>query len=220
MTRALHLGLEWAVDTTVQRLTASDTAITLQVPLLAGESVTTPDVRTENGNAVVSMPPGTPVVQWHSTLKIAPQIELKAPDSVPWTEVWQLDPGPMWHVEPRGIPEVYQAAEQSPGRMRQWQPWPGEVVTLAVTRPEGISGQTLTIDSSRLEMNPGLRASDVTVNPRGAQQSRRSEEFRPSGAGRIAIAHDQRGYATDSPGPADRHHSNRAGAPDDCNRMA
>ena len=34
------------------------------------------------------MPPGTPVVQWHSTLKIGPSIELKAPDAVPWTEVW------------------------------------------------------------------------------------------------------------------------------------
>jgi hypothetical protein len=35
VTRTLHLGLEWAVETTVQRLTASDAAITLQVPLLA-----------------------------------------------------------------------------------------------------------------------------------------------------------------------------------------
>ena len=124
----------------------------------------------------MSLPPGTPVVQWRSTLKIGPSIELKAPDSVPWTEVWQLDPGPMWHVEPRGIPEVYQTAEQSPGRMRQWQPWPGEVVTVAVTRPQGISGPTLTIDSSRLEMSPGLRAADVTVtlevrSSRGGQKS-------------------------------------------------
>jgi len=176
VTRTLHLGLEWAVDTTVERVTASDTAITLQVPLLAGESVTTAGVRTENGKVVVSMPPATPVVQWHSTLKIAPQIELKAPDAVPWTEVWQLDPGPMWHIEPRGIPEVYQPAEQSPGRIRQWQPWSGEVVTLAITRPQGIRGPTLTIDSSRLELSPGLRASDVTVtlevrSSRGGQKS-------------------------------------------------
>jgi hypothetical protein len=176
VTRTLHLGLEWAVDTTVERQTASDTAITLQVSLLAGESVTTPGVRTENGKVVVSMPPATPLVQWHSTLKIAPSIELKAPDSAPWTEVWRLLPEPMWHTEPRGIPEVYQASEQYPGRIRQWQPWPGEAVTVAVTRPGGISGPTLTIDSSRLELSPGLRASDVTVtlevrSSRGGQKS-------------------------------------------------
>jgi hypothetical protein len=161
VTRTLHLGLEWGVDTTVERLTASDTAITVQVPLLAGESVTTPGVRTENGNVVVSMPPATPLVQWHSTLKIAPSIELKAPDSVPWTEVWQLLAEPMWHTEPRGIPEVYQASEQHPGRIREWRPWSDVALTVAVTRPQGISGPTLAIDSSGLELSPGLRAPGI-----------------------------------------------------------
>jgi len=134
---------------TMRRLSASEIEAYLDQ---AGEAVTTPGVRSENGKVVVSMPPATPLVQWHSTLKIAPSIELKAPDSVPWTEVWQLDPGPMWHIEPRGIPEVYQTSEQSPGRIRQWQPWPGEVVAVAITRPEAITGPTLTIDSSRLEL--------------------------------------------------------------------
>jgi hypothetical protein len=176
VTRTLHLGLEWGVDTSVERLTPSDTAITLQVPLLAGESVTTPGVRTENGNVVVSMSPTMPVIQWYSTLKSAPSIELKAPDSVPWVEVWQIIAEPMWHTEPRGIPEVYQASESSPARIREWRPWSGEVVTVAVTRPRGISGPTLTIDSSRLELSPGLRAADVTVtlevrSSRGGQTS-------------------------------------------------
>ena len=30
--------------------------------------------------------------------------------------------------------------------MREWRPWPGEAVTLDVVRPEGVPGQTLTID--------------------------------------------------------------------------
>lgn len=47
---------------------------------------------------------------------------------------------------------------------------------MAITRPQGISGSTLTIDSSRLELSPGLRASDVTVtleirSSRGGQKS-------------------------------------------------
>jgi hypothetical protein len=163
VTRVIHIGLQWEVDTTVERMTPRDAAITLLVPLLPGESVTTPGVHVENGRMVVSMPPSTGFVEWRSTLKIAPSIELKAADSVPWTEVWQLLADPMWHVQPSGIPEVYQVAQQYPGRIRQWRPWPGEVVRLAITRPAGIDGPTLTIDSSRLEMNPGLRASDVTV---------------------------------------------------------
>jgi len=176
VTRIIHLGLVWDADTTVERMTASDTAITLQVPLLPGESVTTPGVHTENGKVVVSMSPSSALAQWHSTLRIAQSIELKAPDSTPSTEVWQLLADPIWHIEPSGIPEVYQVSQQDPGRIREWRPWPGELVVLAVTRPLGISGPTLTIDSSRLEMNPGLRASDVSVtlevrSSRGGQKS-------------------------------------------------
>ena len=176
VTRNIHLGLEWEADTMVQRMTPSGTAITLQVPLLSGESVTTPGARVENGKVVVSMPPSMPVAQWHSTLKVAPSIKLKAPDSAPWTEVWRLIAEPMWHAEPTGIPEIYQASEQDPGRIREWRPWPDEAVLVAVTRPEGISGPTLTVDSSRLEMSPGLRATDVTLtldarSSRGGQKS-------------------------------------------------
>jgi len=98
VTRVIHMGLQWEVDTTVERMTPNDTAITLQVSLLPGESVTTPGVHVENGKVVVSMPPSTGLVEWRSTLKIAPSIELKAADSTLWTEVWQLLADPMWHV--------------------------------------------------------------------------------------------------------------------------
>ena len=176
VTRIIHLGLEWQVDTEVQRITNTGTAITLRVPLLPGESVTSPGFRMDNGKVGVSMPPSTALVEWHSTLRVAPSLELKAPNSVPWTEVWRLFAAPMWHVEPAGIPEIYLNSAQTAFRIRQWQPWPGESLHLAITRPEGIPGPTLTIDSSRLEMNPGLRVTDVTVtldvrSSRGGQQS-------------------------------------------------
>jgi hypothetical protein len=176
VTRTIHLGLEWHADTTIERMTASATANTLQVPLIAGESVTTPGIHTEGGKVAVSMPPETALIQWHSTLKIAPSVELTAPDSVPWTEVWRLVAEPMWHTEPSGIPEIYQASAQYSGRIREWRPWSGEVVKVAVTRPAGIRGPTLTVDSSRFEMSPGLRAFDVTVtlevrSSRGGQKS-------------------------------------------------
>ncbi|MBU1986542.1 MAG: hypothetical protein KJ846_04860, partial [Proteobacteria bacterium] len=41
-----------------------------------------------------------------------------------------------------------------------WHPWPGEEVTLQISRPEGIDGQTLTIDRSSLQLRPGKRASE------------------------------------------------------------
>ena len=58
--------------------------------------------------------------------------------------------------------------------MREWRPWPGETVAVEVTRPQGLPGQTLTIDRSALSVSPGLRASDATLDltmrsSRGAQ---------------------------------------------------
>jgi hypothetical protein len=47
--------------------------------------------------------------------------------------------------------------------MREFQPWPGEQVRLAVTRPESVPGQTLTLDAASLSHAPGLRASDSTL---------------------------------------------------------
>ena len=38
-----------------------------------------------------------------------------------------------------------------------FRPWPGDKVTIAVSRPSGTNGQTLTIDASRLELRPGTR---------------------------------------------------------------
>ena len=45
----------------------------------------------------------------------------------------------------------------------EWRPWPGESVTLHLTRPQGVPGNTLTIDRSRLELNPGTHATDATL---------------------------------------------------------
>jgi hypothetical protein len=43
-------------------------------------------------------------------------------------------------------------------------PWPGESVSIEISRPEGFPGQTLTIDHSALEMRPGLRSSESTLS--------------------------------------------------------
>jgi hypothetical protein len=171
--RNLMLGLKWEMETRVVRLTPPGSAIVLEVPLLAGESVTTADVRVKDGKASVSLGPLMSQAGWSSTLEQRGTISLKAPDAVPWVEVWRLQAGPVWHVEPMGIPVVHQP-EQAEVRMREWRPWPGETVAIEVTRPQGLPGQTLTIDRSALSLSPGLRAADASLDltmrsSRGAQ---------------------------------------------------
>ena len=173
--REVHLGLEWAVDTRVVRLSPPEAAIVLEVPLLFGESVTTAAVRVEKGKALVNLAPGQTTVTWHSLLREVPQIRLEAPRALPWTEVWVLDASPVWHVALGGIPVVHQQAPEGV-RRPEWRPWPGERATIDVTRPEGLPGQTVTIDRSKLELKPGLRATDVALelhvrSSRGAQHT-------------------------------------------------
>jgi hypothetical protein len=163
--RTLTLGFDWKLQTRVVRVTPAETPVVIEVPLLEGESVTSDQVRVLEGKALVTMPPGVRQVQWTSELEQQPKLELRAPESVPWIEVWRLDVNPIWHVEATGIPPVHQPAAEG-SRVREWRPWPGENVTLEVTRPAGVEGSTLTIDSSLLQVRPGLRSTDNTLTLR------------------------------------------------------
>jgi hypothetical protein len=75
--------------------------------------------------------------------------------------VWRLDASPLWHVTAQGIPAV--DAPAAGRRLREWRPWPGERLALAVEKPEGAGGDTLTVDRSQLALAPGLRATDATL---------------------------------------------------------
>jgi hypothetical protein len=126
---------------------------------------------------------------WRSVLDSPRELELRAPDAVPWTEVWRLDVSPIWHADVEGIPMVHQpdAAERS----REWRPWPGEQVTVKIRRPAPVSGPTLTIDSTSLDTRPGLRASDFTLalSLRSSRGGRHEIEL-PEGAELLSVVID------------------------------
>ncbi len=160
--REIRLGLEWSIHTRVYRDPANPAGAVLSIPLLPGESVTTPGLRVEEDRARVAFAPGQQERHWDATLARRPRLRLQAPEGVPWAEIWRLDAAPLWHVQTGGIPVVQR---QDPnGRWRpEWRPWPGEVVELAISRPPGIEGPTLTIDRSHLRLVPGRRSSDATL---------------------------------------------------------
>ncbi len=155
--RVISLGLTWEITTTVTRLTPVGTPIVISVPLVHGESVTTAGIRVEDGKALVNIDPSTSRFWWNSSLDNADSISLKAPESMPWTETWVLDASPIWHCESSGIPVVHHQDEQGQWRPT-WQPWPGEAISIKVTRPKAVPGETMTIDSTHLTMTPGLRS--------------------------------------------------------------
>ncbi|MCG3200586.1 MAG: hypothetical protein NFCOHLIN_00442 [Gammaproteobacteria bacterium] len=160
--RTLLLGLEWRVHTRIVRLSAPDSAIVLEVPLLAGESITTEQVRVIDGKAQVNLAAQETATAFDSILAKRPEITLKAPATTGWVEVWRADVSPVLHATMTGIPVVHHQNTQG-NWLPEWRPWPGESVTLTITRPEGVPGNTLTIDASRLVYTPGERTTDVTM---------------------------------------------------------
>lgn len=160
--REIQIGQKWQVATRVVRKTPTGSAVVLEVPLLAGESVTTPEVRVQNGKALVNMGPTVSELSWRSLLQEKPRLELVAPKGVAWSETWRLTVSPVYHIELSGIPVIHQ--QDSAGlRQPEWRPWPGEKVGIEISRPDGVPGRTLTIDYSELKLKPGLRATDACL---------------------------------------------------------
>jgi hypothetical protein len=171
--RTLLIGLDWQVLTKVVRLSPVGTAIVLEVPLLKGESVTTADVRVAGGKAQLNLPPSAQEVSWKSVLDPKSPVILSAPKSAAWTELWRLDMSPVWHADFEGVPVVHASGQTT---LPEWRPWPGESVMVKVSRPDGVNGNTLTIDESHYALEPGLRATDATLelkmrSSRGAQHA-------------------------------------------------
>ncbi len=160
--RTLRLGLKWTVETRVLRATPPGVAVLLSVPLLAGESVVTEGVRVVGGKVQVTMGPGEASTAWRGVLEQRAEIRLAAQADGAFAEVWQLDMGPMWHATFSGIPPVLPQGGASV-RLPEWRPWPAEAATIAVARPEGTAGQTLTVDRSVLELRPGRRSTAATL---------------------------------------------------------
>ena len=158
LTRTLHLGLQWEATTRIHRMTAPGTPELLDVPLLEGASLTTPGLTVKNGKVQIAMGPDDTEMDFATILPVLPAIQLTAPADVPWTETWILDAGTMWRCKPHGLVVIHHQDADRNWRP-QWEPWPGETVTIDVTRPEAVSGRTITIDSARLALTPGRRFS-------------------------------------------------------------
>ena len=194
VTRTLHLGLKWEVETVVARETPTGAPVVIDVPLLPGEAVTTAGVRVDKAKAAVnvSLGPDATEMNWRSTLTESPALRLRADPAFArsWSETWLLDLGATWHATFAGIPPI-QRADADGARIAEWRPWPGEEVRIELSRPAGAGGQTLTIDTAELAVSPGTRMTRV-VAVAGAPIEPRDPARDRAGGGRGAREGDAR----------------------------
>ncbi|MFH1467501.1 MAG: hypothetical protein ABIO70_24160 [Pseudomonadota bacterium] len=172
--RFLDLGIPWRVRTEVERVGGSDAPLSLLVPVLEGEAVTDETLQVQDGRVRVSLDRNRSLVSWVSTLEVREGLALTAPEGVAWTESWVLSCSPVFRCEHSGLVPL----SHSEGGVwaPTWLPWPGEQVSIAVSRPEAVPGQTVTIDQARLDWTPGRRLGEgslglVLRTSQGGQQA-------------------------------------------------
>ena len=172
--RTVELGLDWRVTTTVQRVAPEQGAVTLELPLLAGESVLTEGLTVDGGNVLVSMNPSQRAVSWQSNLPRTSPLQLQAGAGVPWTEIWRVQVGTVWHADFSGVPES-ESGDQGDGvRSALFRPRGGESLTIDARRPEATVGSTLAFDEVLVDVGQGARSRNTTLelsyrSTRGAQ---------------------------------------------------
>jgi hypothetical protein len=166
VTRQLSFGLTWNVHTTVERLAPVNGALSLEVPLLEGESVlgTLQTRKSADGRTVVvvGLEPGAASTAWMSTLAEGRSLRLAQPAADSRIEVWRLVATPQWHLAFNGIPAVL---PEGPGRswVYEFYPRPGEQLEVSLSRPPAAAGSSLAIDSVEQVTRPGKRATETTL---------------------------------------------------------
>lgn len=163
VTRVLDIGVSWDVLTIVRRVSPAGSPLLVKVPLLEGMLVTG-DQQVKDGELLVNLGRDETEARWSATLPPAEgrTLTLEAAQGKPWSEVWIVRCGLAWQCDVAGLPPVSRVAEGS--LVPEFRPWPGEKVTVSFRRPAGVPGQTLTIDSARLGLAPGVRLEDATLD--------------------------------------------------------
>ncbi|OUR64683.1 hypothetical protein A9Q79_05120 [Methylophaga sp. 42_25_T18] len=158
--RRFDFNQQWTLETRVTRLTPADSVVRLKIPLIDGEQVLREGLEVSNNEMQVQLRQGQQHFQWRSVLTQTDILVLQAKETDEWVEYWNLSWGPIWHVQWKGLPLINSGQAGSV----LWRPWPGEQLSLAVQRPAGEQGQTLTLDQSVLKVRPGQRSSDIELN--------------------------------------------------------
>lgn len=186
--RQLTLGLDWEVQTQVIRMAPQQGGFSVRVPLLEGERVLTAGYQAMDGALEVAFADGVSVAEWRSNLPQTEQLRLSAPPLAERAELWTVQVGDSWRAEFDGVPETA-GASGSGLKQFAFQPQPGETLSIRISKPVPVSGDSQSIESVRLINTHGQRATehDLTLSIRASQGGLRRVGL-PTGVELISVS--------------------------------
>jgi hypothetical protein len=162
--REFRLGLDWSIATSVQRISPSEAAFTIAVPLVPGESVLAEGLKVNPDNTVlVGLSAGERTRTWNSSLKPGAHLSVRLPKLPPRTEVWRFIVAPQWRVRFSSLPATLPENPNATPWVFEYHPRPGETLDLSVTQPPPVAGRTLAIDRVRQNVRIGRRSIEQSV---------------------------------------------------------
>jgi len=156
--RTFNLDLDWTLLTEVTRIAPERAPVSLQIPLVNGESVLTPGVEVKDDLALVGLAAGELNTGWRSGLSRSETLELGLPANAARSEIWNFVVNPQWNVAFEGFPPILPDNVSAPMWVFRFVPRPGEKLALKITRPRAKSGTTLAIDHVLQEVTVGERS--------------------------------------------------------------
>ncbi|WP_435234455.1 hypothetical protein ACR30L_11815 [Psychromonas sp. PT13] len=168
--RTINLGKRWTVNTRVEKVAPIDQSGVFNIKLLDGEQVLSAYPIVEGGQVNVQIPKNKRTISWQSSLPIENIITLQAANNTNYSENWRVIPSSLWNVSFSGISAI--KSEQDLGTLQpNWMPWPGDLLTINVSRPEGVKGDVFTTESATLVQYSGknVQQSKLTLNVLASQ---------------------------------------------------
>jgi hypothetical protein len=171
VTRKAQIGLPWQIRTTITRKSSARPQL-MRLPLLPDESVITDGLRMDSSEVLVHFARGVNSMEFVSEIPVSAKLTMNAQTDSSWSETWTVECTRIWRCAFSGIPPVAAVGNDDVYRPT-WKPWPGEILEIAISRPEGAPGQASTVDSVRYRVTPGKRLmrAELDLTVRASQGS-------------------------------------------------
>ncbi len=152
--REFVMGVDWYIHTLVERVAPRQGAIEINFPLLKGERILDDELQYKDGSVKIVLDATKNTYSFDSEIDAIYPLVLAHAKTNNWSEEWSVRSTERWNLFYEGLLPNKNVVD---GEF-EWSPWPGESVTLYLTRPDAVKGNTTSVENVNVDIKPGKRA--------------------------------------------------------------